>query len=164
MLNTHINKTTKDLRDLCNKKPQSASGLLKRKPSPSSVGEYINNLESNCFICGRIDNTFNGYIDTIFHLWKKSDEFKDKFINSKGFCTYHYGILYDYGSVKLNKETYSDFLEKLNKVYFDNIERVNEDISWFIDKFDYRYKDEPWKNSKDALIRGLTKTNHAIIE
>ena len=26
-------------------------------------------------------------------------------------------------------------------------------------KFDYRYKDEPWKNSKDALVRTMYKTN-----
>ena len=44
------------------------------------------------------------------------------------------------------------------------MERVNGDIGWFIDKFDYRFKDEPWKNAKDSLPRGIIKTNHTIIE
>ncbi|MGN0395989.1 MAG: DUF6062 family protein [Coprococcus sp.] len=52
----------------------------------------------------------------------------------------------------------------MNEVYFTNMERINDDISWFIDKFDYRYKNEPWKNSKDAIPRGIIKTNHTIIE
>lgn len=164
MLNTHINKTTKDLKELSTKKTQGNSGLFKKNSSLSPVGEYIKNLENTCFICSRIDNTFNRYIDTIFHLWKKNDDFKKAFTTCNGFCTYHYGLLYDYGNTKLNKEAYTDFIEKLNFVYFDNIERVNKDISWFIDKFDYRYKDEPWKNSKDALARGLIKTNHTTTE
>ena len=38
------------------------------------------------------------------------------------------------------------------------MKRVTDDLEWFIDKFDYRHKDEPWKNSKDALPRAITKT------
>ena len=104
------------------------------------------------------------YIDTIFHLWKKDPEFREKFANCKGFCTYHYGILYDEGSVKLPKDAYAEFQEILNKTYFAGMERVNGDIGWFIDKFDSRFKDEPWKNAKDSLPRGIIKTNHTIIE
>lgn len=163
MLKTHTDKTIKDLKALSENKPVAQGGLFKKQVA-SSVGEYINKLEASCFICERVENTFNRYIDTIFHLWKKDPEFKDKLKNSKGFCTYHYGLLYDNGQTKLNKEQYSEFLDLLNKVYFENMERVNGDIGWFIDKFDYRFKDEPWKNSKDALPRGIQKTNHTTVE
>jgi hypothetical protein len=44
------------------------------------------------------------------------------------------------------------------------MKRVKEDLDWFIDKFDYRYKDEPWKNSKDALPRMLQKVNSSDIK
>jgi hypothetical protein len=30
-----------------------------------------------------------------------------------------------------------------------------DDLEWFTLKFDHRYADEPWKNSRDALIRGM---------
>lgn len=163
MLKTHTDKTIKDLKTLSENKPLPSARLFK-KPQASSVGEYIKQLEDNCFICGRIENTFNRYIDTIFHLWKKDSSFKDTFKASKGFCTYHYGILYDYAGSKLSKDAHLEFIDTLNKVYFDNMERVNGDIGWFIDKFDYRFKNEPWKNSKDALPRGIIKTNHTIIE
>lgn len=163
MLKTHTDKTIKELKTLSDNKPLPSGGLFK-KASASTVGEYIKNLESSCFICERIKQTFNRYIDTIFHLWKKDSSFMDKFKNCKGFCTYHYGILYDSAGTRLSKETYNLFLETLNKVYFDNMERVNGDIGWFIDKFDYRFKNEPWKNSKDALPRGIIKTNHTYID
>ncbi len=162
MMKTHTDKTIKDLKQLSANKPQ-AGGIFK-KAGASSVGEYIKKLEESCFICGRMEKMIDRYIDTIFHLWKKDKDFKEKVKNCKGFCTYHYGLLYDLGANKLSKDAYSEFLDILNKAYFDNMERVNGDIGWFIDKFDYRFKNEPWKNSKDALPRGIIKTNHTIVE
>ncbi len=164
MMKTHTDKTIKDMKELAAKGPAAKSGLFGKGGSAAPIVEYINNLETSCFICGRINNTFDRYIDTIFHMWKKDKDFIEKFKSCKGFCTYHYGILYDYGSRKLNKEQYNEFLDILNEIYFTNMERVNGDISWFIDKFDYRFKDEPWKNSKDAIPRGIVKTNHTIVE
>ena len=38
-----------------------------------------------------------------------------------------------------------------------NMERVSKDVSWLVDKFDYRYKDADWKNSRDAVQRGMQK-------
>ncbi|MDE6023890.1 MAG: hypothetical protein K2G45_00360 [Lachnospiraceae bacterium] len=163
MMKTHTDKTIKDLKAISANKPVSSGGLFKKAQS-SSVSEYINKLNESCFICDRIEGTFNRYIDTIFHLWKTESSFKEKFMACKGFCTKHYGILYDFGGTKLSKDAYSEFLDALNKVYFDNMERVNSDIGWFIDKFDYRYKDEPWKNAKDSIPRGIIKTNSTIIE
>ena len=36
--------------------------------------------------------------------------------------------------------------------YFD---QLREDVSWFCKKFDYRYDQEPWYNSKDAVERAI---------
>jgi hypothetical protein len=37
------------------------------------------------------------------------------------------------------------------------MDRIQEDISWFIKKFDYRFENESWKNSKDAVERTVNK-------
>lgn len=39
----------------------------------------------------------------------------------------------------------------------ENFQRMEEDLVWLSDKFDYRNKDANWKNSKDALQRGMQK-------
>lgn len=163
MLNTHLNKTINDLKSLSESKSPSSNGLFKRSKG-SSVQEYTLTLEKSCFVCDRINNTFNRYVDTLFHLWKKDPSFHDKFKDSAGFCIYHYGMLHGMAEKKLSGDACQDFTEQLNRVFFRNIERVNSDISWFIDKFDYRYKNEPWKNSKDALPRGIIKTNHTFMD
>lgn len=163
MMKTHTDKTIRDLKALAEKGSNAKSGPFS-KQTGSPVTAYIKDLEGSCFICQRMENTFNRYVDTIFHMWKKTPEFKEAFKSCKGFCTYHYGILYEAGASKLNKTQYQEFLEVLNKLYFENMERVNGDLGWFIDKFDYRYKNEPWKNSKDAIPRGIIKTNHTFVE
>ena len=37
------------------------------------------------------------------------------------------------------------------------MKRIGEDVSWLVDKFDYRNNDADWKNSKDAIQRGMQK-------
>lgn len=163
MLKTHTDKTIRDLKERSEHKPVAA-GLFKKLSTPSPVGAYIQDLEQHCFICERMETTFERYIDTIFHLWKKDEDFRTSVSECKGFCTWHYGLLYDAGAVRLDKNQYSAFINCLNQVYFDGMQRVNDDIEWFINKYDYRYANEPWKNSKDAIPRGILKTNHLQVE
>lgn len=41
---------------------------------------------------------------------------------------------------------------------------MRDDVEWFICKNDYRYKEGPWKNAKDALPRVLTKAGSILVE
>lgn len=161
ILSTHMQKTTKDLEKL-SKEPVTGKGLFKKGTETTGVGAYVKQLEGNCFICKRMEQTFQRYVDTIFHIYKKDPELSDKIRNSKGFCTYHYALLYDKAPNYLSKESLTRFIEDINKAYFDNMRRMQEDIEWFINKFDYRYQNEPWKNSKDALPRAVQKTHSTL--
>ena len=38
-----------------------------------------------------------------------------------------------------------------------NLQRVKEDIDWFVAKYDYRNAGAPWKNSRDAVSRTMQK-------
>ena len=162
ILSTHMAKVTKDLKKLSAGNTPTGKSLFKKQSVSTGVGAYVDQLSHNCFICNRVNNTFNRYIDTILHLYKKDSEFPAKFKNCKGFCTYHYAMLFDCANNTLSKDTLDQFLTDLQDVYFSNMERMQEDIEWFINKFDYRYQNEPWKHSKDALPRAVLKTHSAI--
>ncbi len=161
ILSTHMQKTTKDLKALSSGSTPSGSSLFKKKET-SCLGAYVDKLSKRCFICERMNETFDRYVDTIFHLYKKDTAFADKIRNSKGFCTYHFALLYDKAPDNLSKDVLEKFLTDIKTVYFDNMQRMQDDIDWFINKFDYRYQNEPWKNAKDALPRAVLKTHSAI--
>jgi hypothetical protein len=163
MLKTHMDKTIKDLETISSGTGKlSSPSLFKKKAEISGVKAYINKLDNSCYICDKINNTFDRYIVTIFSLYQSETEFQNKLKQSKGFCTTHYAVLYDEAPKYLKGDKLEEFIKTLNTIYFDNIKRVRDDLDWFIDKFDYRFVNEPWKNSKDAIPRTITKTNSVL--
>ncbi|MGN1083611.1 MAG: DUF6062 family protein [Lachnospiraceae bacterium] len=162
ILKTHMDRTIKEAEKL-SKTPVTGGGLFKKKEAAPLV-EYMNRLNGSCFICERVEKVFERYIATVFYLYEKEEEFRVRFAQSKGFCNRHYALLYQEAPKQLSGAALSEFCEVLNKVYLENMKRVRDDLEWFIDKFDYRYADEPWKNSKDALPRAIVKTNGTEVD
>ena len=157
----HFDKTINDIKNVM---PSGPAKLIKKGISDSPLIKYIDNLDNSCFVCDRINNFFDQYVDTIFFLWKKDDEFKEKFKSAKGFCTPHYSLLLKKAAAHLKGDDLESFVGIINDMYITNMERVRDDLAWFINKFDYKYQNEPWYNAKDSVIRSLVKTNGVILD
>lgn len=163
ILHTHMQRTNRDLEDLLSSDKPVKKGLFAKKTENASpVTEYIENLNHSCYICNRIDRIFARYLATIYHCYEHDEEFRRKFAASKGFCTNHFGMLYEGAPSSLSGKRLPEFIKTLNEVYLTNMKRVTDDLEWFTDKFDYRNEDKPWKNSKDALPRSMNKTNSVL--
>lgn len=163
ILKTHMDKVVADIEKLSDSGAKiSTPSFFRKKGEISGVVNYLNELEETCFVCDKIENTIERYIATIFHLYHSDEAFRTTFKKSKGFCTSHYKTLYSAAPQNLSGEELNDFLKILNELYLENMKRVRDDVEWFINKFDYRYADEPWKNSKDALPRSMQKTNGIV--
>lgn len=161
ILKTHTDKINKEIEKLSsNIKPK---GFLK-KCDNTELLDYIKNVNKSCFVCNRINDVFDRYIATIFYLWKNDKDFVEKYSGSLGFCLEHFGLLIERADKELSGKTKEEFVEVTTKLYNDNMRRINEDLAWFINKFDYKYKDEPWKNSKDSVPRALIKLNGLLEE
>lgn len=162
ILSTHFAKTNKEIEKLATS-PMKAVSLFK-KAEGNPVTDYIDKLNESCFICERVDHTFARYCNTIFYLYRTERDFASKYAASKGFCTRHYGMLLKQAPAHLHGDTLNTFVKTTNQIYLENMKRVQGDLEWFVDKFDYRYANEPWKNSKDAIPRAITKTNGIVYE
>ena len=163
MLHTHMEHTGEHIEKMaisCNSSKKSLFGKKEKSP----LIDYIKEIENSCYICNRIENVFDRYIKTVIHCYTHDDDFKKKFNESKGFCTKHYGMLYEYAEKTLNSSALNNFISDLNDIYINNFKRVTDELEWFIDKFDYKNENEPWKNSKDAIQRSILKTNGLFIE
>ena len=58
---------------------------------------------------------------------------------------------------QLDEKQRSELCAQLFPKMEENLKRVGDDVAWLIEKFDYRNKDADWKNSKDAVQRGMQK-------
>ncbi|HIR14501.1 MAG TPA: hypothetical protein IAB31_11330 [Candidatus Choladousia intestinavium] len=163
ILKTHYEKIRKEMKDQMGAHAgggRSRKGLFEKiRPSsqkdPLSV--WCEKRDHSCYICQNLDETFQRYIDTFFYVYEKDEEFRRKIFQGKGFCLHHFGILTDAASRHLNQKQYEEFCRETFRLMDENLARVQEDITWLIDKFDYRNKDADWKTSKDALQRGMQK-------
>lgn len=162
VMKTHLDKVISEMEDLQSGKV-SGKKFLKKADKPL-VTAYAQRLSKTCFVCDRIEQTFDRYIDTVFYMYKRDLAFREKYKTSKGFCTNHYGLLIERAANELKGAELDEFVSITNSLYIDNMKRVRDDVEWFINKFDHKYMDEPWKNAKDSLVRSMIKDGSYIRE
>lgn len=141
---------------------KNLSGKITSKQTESkkfvdALIEKLDDLNSSCTICNRLNKTMDRYVDVILYLYFKEEDFKNMFDNQKGFCLKHLKLLLEGTKKYLAPKETAIFINKLMSIQIENMERIQEEVNWFTKKFDYRYNDAPWKNSKDALLRSIQK-------
>lgn len=143
-LESHLDELSGEIRD---------GGLL------SSPGQRpmkrIAALEQSCYVCRRIEFNFEHMIETAVLLWEKDDAFRDKLRAQPYFCLPHYRRLLSVASESLSKKKFPEFEKVCASIVDGYLATLKEDVSWFCKKFDYRYDQEPWYNSKDAVERSM---------
>ena len=117
----------------------------------------VNDMAGSCLMCDTIGENMRRYLHTFFHLYQHDSEFRNRFEQSKGLCLPHMGQLLEVAAEELGSKDLGRFTETVVRLQKENMDRIQEDISWFIKKFDYRYENESWKNSKDAVERTVNK-------
>ena len=117
----------------------------------------VNEMAGSCLMCDTIAENMRRYLHTFFHLYQHDSEFRTRFEQSKGLCLPHMGQLLEVAAEELGSKDLGRFTETVVRLQKENMDRIQEDISWFIKKFDYRYENESWKNSKDAVERTVNK-------
>ena len=70
---------------------------------------------------------------------------------------HHFTQLLEYAKKDLPNSQREWFYETVMELMKSHINRVKEDIDWFVEKHDYRQSGAPWKNSMDAVPRGMQK-------
>lgn len=161
ILKTHYIQINKEMKKQFQNFTPGKSALMnkrKKNDSPqSSIGMWIEEKEKSCYICKRFEETYERYLDTFFVMYKKDTTFLEKIKSSKGFCLHHFGDLCEAAEQKLSAKEKTEFYPMIFSLMEEHMQRLSEDVSWFVEKFDYRNKDADWKNSKDAIQRGMQK-------
>lgn len=162
ILKTHyrkmIDEMNKEFKGFKPGKP-AKKGLFAKPSSDSNnaIVDWIREKEKSCFICNNVRNTFEAYLKTFFELYKRDTDFRKAFMETKGVCLSHFAVLLEGVDTYLKPAEQEEFYNKFLPLMSSNMERIYEDIAWFIEKYDYKNKDADWKDSKDAVQRGMLK-------
>lgn len=155
----HLEEMDKEFKNFKPEVSGKGSRLFGKSKSVSSnsIVDWINHRESSCFICTSVQNTFQAYMKTFFKMYKTEESFRKQIAESKGFCIDHFKVLCEGADSMLSDKELTDFYQTMLPLMRQNVERVYEDIAWFVEKYDYKNRDADWKNSKDAIQRGMQK-------
>lgn len=165
ILSTHLRKLNQELGEELKSFSPSKSNLFKRikhtdagvAEAKTPLGAWIKKKECSCYVCNHFNDIYNRYLDTFFDLYRKNAEFRSLFTESRGFCLPHFGDLIEAAEDKLSDEQKKQFYPEVFSLMQENIDRVQKEVSWFVEKNDYRNKDKSWGNSADSIQRGMQK-------
>lgn len=166
ILETHLKKLSKDLNaEMKNFSSVAKPGLIERfrkdiasTENSNNVSKWIHEKGESCYICNHMKQNYDRYIATFFELFKKGDaEFMELVTNGKGFCLPHFADLLDRAPLYLSEKDQVRLREILFPQMESNLNRIIDDVEWLQKKFDYRFRDAEWKNSRDAVQRAMQK-------
>ena len=140
-----------ELRERLN--PRGLTTLLTGRAA--AVTEEAERVSGSCYICERIEHNLAGMLTTVAVLYEEDMAFRKKVASQPFFCIPHLHRLLTAGKVNLPKKLFAEYARAVQEPVDRYLESLSGDVSWFCKKFDYRYGEEPWYNSKDAVERAI---------
>lgn len=165
ILSTHFRQLNKELKEMTESFTPEKSSLLKRLKKTDSndiayhtaAGRWAHEKDTTCYVCNHIKSNYDRYLDTFFEMWKTKPEFREIFSNSKGMCIHHFADIAEMADSKLNEKQKGEFYPVLFRLMRENLARLEDEVTWFTEKYDYRNKDKDWGNSRDSIQRCMQK-------
>ncbi|MDD3252814.1 MAG: DUF6062 family protein [Lachnospiraceae bacterium] len=136
---------------------------LRNGSSGAGNGFGGNGIQESCYICERMQTVSDRMLDTFVHMLRTDAAFEEQLMQTKGFCFPHYQAILAVCESKLKPEEQSRWIPRLNTLMQENLDRVQADINWLIEKYDYRNQDADWRQSKDALPRTMQKLTGRMV-
>lgn len=146
ILESHLNEIREDMK----------GGLSDTLKGPGTTAmNRLEALEKSCYLCQRIDFSFGKVMENAVLLWQEEPQFRKKAEAQPYFCLPHFRMYLTEGKLQLKKKDFAPFYKQISAPTYRYFEELCGDVSWFCKKFDYRYDEEPWGNSKDAVERAV---------
>ena len=174
MTHTYMKESIKALKENAEKARGAAAAeagkpIFKRLGGQKGVGlaeaaDEVRKLENTCLLCDRINENMERYMYTVLYMYRHEAEFPKLFAESKGMCLRHYAQALEMAPKHLSGDALKGFVDTLTDIEMKSFDRLEGEIEWFTNKFDYRNQDKPWGNSRDAVKRSVNKLSHQVID
>ncbi len=128
-----------------------------RSGAGNAAEQWLRQEESHCYICGRMEEIYRRMLDTFVYMLRNDPEFVEVLMKSRGMCLHHFADVLAVCREKMKPQEQEEWIPKLGELTARNLDRIQGDIDWLIEKYDYRNRDADWKESKDAVQRTMQK-------
>ena len=145
MLESHLDRVKKEI----------APPVLPLKDKATAVAAKTEKIASSCYVCDRVEFHWGKMFETACLLWDSDPDFRKKLDAQSYFCLPCYARFLKTAKAFVSKKTLPDFLRAADRVESGYLDSLGDDVTRFCRKFDYRYADEPWGTSRDAVERAL---------
>ena len=135
----------------------AVTGAGKARTGKAGAARWLESEEGHCYICGRMQEIYGRMLDTFALMLREDAGFGQCLMQSPGFCLHHFADVLETCEKNLSPRELKDWIPKLGELMGQNLDRIQGDINWLIEKYDYRNKDADWKQSKDAVQRTMQK-------
>ena len=127
------------------------------KKSPAAEGAAISGFAGSCVLCQELAVQCERHLASLIHLWGSEEAFRQAFIASRGLCLSHTEQALAQAPAQLSGQLQSSFTQAVKQLLTESLKRLEEELDWFTQKFDYRNAQAPWGQSRDALERTINK-------
>ncbi len=163
IMKTHMKQTLREAEKAFDSfKPGTSGGIgsiLKKSDvkTANSITKWVREREENCYICNEFKDHYERYLRTFFDMYEKDSDFRSRLHAGKGFCLPHFADMLDYAGTHLSQTRQKEFADEYIPVMKERLEKLFGDVSWLVEKFDYRNKDADWGDSREALQNCMQK-------
>lgn len=160
MLHTHMKELNSDLGKAMKKAVPDKRTMLKGRDADFKkklleLGDLIEKRADACVICDKIEFTMDRYLDVLLWMYFEDGQFRQAFSAKRNHCLKHIAFLLRGAAKYLSQNQAAEFVSELILQHSLALGEMVDDVEWFTLKFDYRNKEKPWGNSKDAVIRAI---------
>lgn len=135
----------------------AGAGRSGQREGASAAENWLRSEECHCYVCSRMQTVYERMLDTFVYMLRNDDGFAELLMNSKGFCLHHFADVLRICDQKLTPKEKEVWIPKLGALMKQNLDRMQEDINWLIEKYDYRNEAADWRQSRDAVQRTMQK-------
>ncbi len=139
--------------DAYSPKAYGVTSILKKSEAKgaNSVTDWVRSRQNSCYICDGFKEHYDRYLKTFFDMYASDEDFKSRVLKGRGFCLPHFADMLEYAGAHLKESRQKEFADEMIPIMKAEMEKLYGDVSWLIEKFDYRNKDADWGDSKEAL-------------
>ncbi len=117
----------------------------------------LSRLTERCHTCEELEVKSKAQAEALLHLWKTDAGFRAAFSQSMGLCVPDTSKVFEQAPGMLTGEVLADFRTALSNLLRTSLGDLEEELTRYTQKYDYRNADQPWGTSKDALERTVNQ-------